>query len=1110
MLFANTIATRYIRAAATNDLNAVKRIGDQLAGKASEKFVLKGGKTLGDEIDPRITRMAEADPEAFRLLNETSVAIDPKTGKTVGSYKTNDGVVITPPQDTIYQMNKLKLGREFMWAERRLPDDANAFAKTMVWADNNLLRREGRWLTKVSNPLRAYTVGARAQLFFKHGIVDTARSAVNDMQSVARPVKNHKMFKGWMDKLDADAANYVRAERYRSHTGELLYNTGAIYRKFKSQRVWDMDGNGFFPRNMNRAADSYRRMAGGKVYHAYAMGGERSVREFLVTPEGKKFLGEGGHMRAAKEELDAIDIGAGKLPDVTEWAIDNYVETYVRGIMEGLDEAAPQLSESLKAMARNERPLTTKALVKEMKRIGPDENPYLSIQQRKLLMEEGGATVAIARRMTGVWMTPNKLNRDVTFNRMFNKTMDKLTKEGIDPNKAANISAHVARATTERVHFDLANALYIEQKHRWYAWFGTKHRLYATYLARMAVENPMLTLPITTISDWMEERNAKDNVQEWDKQKLRLSIGGKDVEVNLHTLTWLAEYPLQSGFGHLADLGVAMATGKLGYEMQWNPGQFGISFGAQQNLAMTIANVVSSPAGQGLLPHGKDVTEEVLADWLQGLSSEKQESWSRSINLEMAEARLLHGEEITPVEAYNRAINRTLKHEFYMAFRPFPGSVIGEGSKERDDLMRRYMKASPDRRSKMLKEETALRFMFGLEEDPVKLFHLEASLEEANLLRDTYSKQVLEGYYNGKLMDDKDEWQRISAEYNQAIEKLRRKDKYFDEYMSQSEDPTFADRMQLTWPMVDIPRVLEDSRPKSEAEKTLFKQGLMEVFEAKLEDIGMSTKDTQHPYYQRLREDMIDRPYRDFTGYDEADPSWKEVTIARYMARGGISGLAASMGYKQITESRDRMGYFQAGLLQGRTVGSRPWMSLLSTEQKARIGWNSSREQEDRWLAWAETKAGLEQQMAELKITATSKAGKAFLSGRLEALAESWKTEDPEWYKEWQVSRLDLVDRMKVFNFGDGETAVDRSWLEFLDTMDDMKEDLAAKKLKTLEGTKAGPIADEYLAKILGLKQRNPEWWRSFRYNFTMSDFGFGKWSLPGGQSDILFSAEVK
>ncbi len=1113
------------RWAAAKSETSLKRLVEELDAKYTAKFkkVSQEGRGIRERA---MTYFGEASESGGQAL-----APEPRTGsRFLTEYGTGSKTRQAVP-DTTYMQYMAQLHRSALWAPYNTAG-ASTLGKAVLQTKN--IYRGAIWTAHfASTPLRQWTVAMGAPLLFqKHALTDSFRTAMEETPfslleaaglkglsvkgiTVVPKLRSSltRRMDTIMEQLPATLRDEITYTRARVHASEAQWLSGVNRHVYRPKTIRDKSGN---ITNLNDAAHALRRIASGEAFKQWAEGGPSAVREWLTnTRDGKRFLVQGDWINRAKYVMDQAGLETkGKTAEVRARAIEEYMDTVVRQEFEVLSTSLGGMMPTLKRMALNNELMGVEAL-KQLIKDNPGDNAVLSFPANEM-----GKGSGYAGYIVGKAMAANKWNRDVVFDHVFLDQYRKMTKEGVSSENAARAAATVAELNTARIHFDLSNALAIEARHRWLAWFATKHRLYGTYVMKLAADRPMIAAAAMNIKDWMAERNERLGVSEYDKYDLVLNVGGgQQIRLNLAPLMWLSEYPLESSLAAVLEQGAAWTADQaLGWDLHPSPTPFGMSFTRADNLVLTIADVVTS---------NKVDTEEDLQSWLNSLSADKRTRWNKLINNQRA-VSIAQGKELTPIEAFNKAKAAAVVSELWSSFKIYSGRVYTDKSVpgaqpieklEIERLLEEFSNLSesdPDAAKQMLRENRTLAAALNVSMDPVEKASLDEGFRIYNQLLSDYQAKLESAADLGTLPVV---YTRLNEDFRNEIEKMcspmyENYNEAFAKYYGDNNPQEFIDALGVLLPLVPAESIWKTGRAKTTLEKDEYQSEQLEpVFEEQLDMFGIADTDHSTPLYHILRDMYIDEPLAKWSGESAYDLAPRTAqSAARYLARGGETGVYKADAFLEVVADQTKMEFLGRGIINGKS--STPLMALLSPEEKELIYYNSNPQTRTDWYKWAVADWTVKKYRKEHGLGTNSNAYKE-LRAQVDTYANQLAAANPDFAEELTFSRLRMHERLLAYGVGSGTDAVSKAWGEFLNITTDYwyeLDNVVVSRSKTGVGPTAQhaySIAQKYLPQIAELAKDNQVWWAQFRSSFTLNKFGYYWWS-PDDVDDFLHSGKWK
>lgn len=1123
----------YARLSMAKSDASVQRIAAELLAKYNERFI---SRTRGTNIQDWADRWSagaeriigregrltdEYGPEgALTVRPELDIAAG--GGRVLGAYKAGDElkqVVASEAQ----QAYKMKLFRQALFSPYRTPAEAGAFVRRMYQARNAW--RGANWLAHtLSQPLRRYTVAMGGLLLFqKHALTDTFRAEMEAPGTMALKVSGRmrKTYEGNLSKLSPAMRDRILAEEVATYYSEMQFNSGSAGVKWIAQPIRGKDGRLV---NAAESAHSLRRIVQSEPYRVWAKDGESGLRKYFDTIEGKRFLSRNGHYSKARTFYD--DLGEKlKGKDMHSRSVEEFIDEFTLKQWVPLEAQLENVMPRLKSMSLNNEFLDLKAIEKLLED-NPFDNAVLNTKYE--FMGNSG----FAGNLVGKAMYMNKLNRKALYRRTFNTQFSQLVKEGMDADGAARVASTLGSMTVNKVMFDLANAMTTEAKHRWFAWFATKHRLYATYMGKLAIERPTLGAAAIEIQSWMEQRNEDKNVSEFDKYDLIFNIpswvplvGGQQMSMNLAPYMWFADFPLESSLGQAVErTGVAVVNMAAGREvMHPSPNPFGYSTGRWDAAFLAFRDMISSPIADQMRKgdaRANEMTDEQVSEWVGNRAPDESARWNRLMHMQMALA-LANGEgEISEAAAFERAMWGNLKYESFKMVRPYSAKIVGQEEVEVQKGLRTFFDLAQDDSEaayEFLRTRPDVQKMLNASMDPREKAQLDDFRYKLSQINDNTALEVEQSFSMGTLAEDAKD---IMGRHQDAVDRMTQPQ--YDEYNQVgtewyrgAEPEAFRNALMLMVPLVPVDDLMRQGHVRTEQEVTDYENTeLKPAFEEELYKAGLAPGDTSQPLYKMLKLDMVNDPLAKFLGRNPGDYStWYEESAARYLARGGKDGVFKQDKFLSMVRDRHSRELMGRGIRDGMGAKSDPFLAYMSTADKEAIGWNSNPAAKEGWYQWAYDHWAIRKYTRENNISATSKAGKK-IWGDFEQSASQLAKKNPGFGTEWEFSRYSLDERMEFLGVGSGNDEVSKGWREFLAMSRNHRDALAEVVVPSTKqigvgprAQSAGPVTQDYVAQIALLAKSNTRWWEEFRGKFTLSKFGF-YWRTPDASDDFLWWGE--
>lgn len=1110
-------------AVVTNDMAQVARWRTKAAmtdfnqPRSKERFIaelsaLKDDYILTGHVSRRQRKLLE-DPQrtpeitgADDQLTGLKMSGEAGTGaEFVGRYLDENGKPHEVVMMTSQQSHEVPLGKDVMWARRKTKDGANAFEVGYIHGLNIANDIEAA-LNRPSTFLRVVSVGSGGVILFgKHVLNDSARTLSMEGVKALNIPGNRKGFYERIGKCeDLNVSDYVLFERKVAINSEQHYNLeGGLQVTRVPIKAFDQKGRA---KNMQGAVENVRRIIMDDGFRAYAQGGAEGMLRWLDSDAGrlaleragavggaKAFLREEGREMVSGEELHKIEV---------QW--------YAAEKMKMFDDYAqlPRLSQSLLDMASGKRPRHEKSIreaITEAYRHG--ENPTVDVA-----IETGNPITNFFAKMTKAAMTPNRLNREAVFDKVFNEVFDRLTKkEGLTGNDAARIAATVARGRTMKVHFDLSTAMRFELKHRWFAWFGTKHRLWNTWLAKTAAFYPGYAGAVHEFLNWMEDRNSDESIPEWEKHNIRFSIAGREVSINMGPWTWMMDMAIESPFGHMAEEAGALTVNLVtGSDLKPSPNPFPNSFARPQAIFQTMWRTMKAPLRDGTPDDWKKFIEDLPED-------EREEFVEQALTI----YHMTDEEDFSLMDACKSVLVSNVGYEAARFFKPASTRILGE----QDMRMARYQRDFDSLGDNYLARREYLNLhpdyaaTLGVGElDPWEQEELTQAKAEYFRLRREYSNEITRAFRQGRLGDPAYEDQ-LYVTLEDKIKDLRNGSQVFANWLDASGegDMTFEQKAHLILPAVPESHWEDSKLPDEKAKNDYVSQQLRPAYEAacKAENLDPESTSIRAQY---LRRKFINEPLSEFMQELPGDLSTAVKNNAQLIAEYNDSGgLFRSTQYVEMILSNQRRDFWLAGLSEGKGDPYNPLFAKRSTIDKEYNGWRSTEEVDEMWGHYTYRYAQLEAYASTHDLNMKQKQMVEMKEALIREVEEQWCPANPLFELEWRFSNVRTYERMRMLNYGEGKTRADDGWDELLQITEDYWYELD----HTVDGKKVGigrqhkmaaDINRKYLAKIVALMGQNEDWywqWKVLSPGITLTKLGFNyHWRLEDKSDWILWKDE--
>lgn len=1069
---------------------------------------------------------------------ESMMGLSPKVGSNgkVLTYKDRaTGEKLQVPTDTAQTKYTLNLGKDVMWAPYKLgkvDQEAALLVRGMQQTHNLVLQARNAWrattraVYNVNAPLRNIAVGAGAVvLFFKHLIADPPRAFLDGV-----PIFNFKAqaarFTQNLKKAGSEAAEYVRYMRHKSEyttqhylsSVDAKWQESTVFGKSRNPVKNMLYGEGRVPQNLEYVADSLRRAGQSKVFKAWAKGGMEAARKWYLSAEGKVWMDQEGYYKAFRSNRSG-PLPKGKALDeaVADWAMSEYVVGY----LEELRAAAPHLLDGYDDVAgliklSQDGKLDTGEIGKVIKAVAkrePSENLRLGVQK------DVGYGGNLVNRLTKPFiggikkaMIPDRFARTTTFDHVFNQVFKRMEKEGVDSGTAARTAAEIAYARSEQIHFDMSRAMEWETKYRGYAWFLADSRIYLQYWLKTMASRPTLAGAVKDFENWMEERNKNLDVPEYQRHNITVGVGnGNYFTVDPAVYFWFTVYSAESLAGHgLERAGLGLANAALGTAIKPAPMDFGANITRFDEIGKAMFHVVESPLGlRGVVPF-KDVAdwnipEQEWVDWMKKQTPAYREKMSRETHKRMALAEL-NGKPITWSDAMAQVLVSNLARQSYRFLRPSSTRIITDAELQYNDLMKRLDEAkTPEAKEALIDQNPALLNIMGMSTDPWTQEELDEYRTRYFDAQDKLAADLDRLYDEGKIMD-KEAVDACYKEFEAVRETLKGESEEFRNWMTATKTEELEKAIGYLMPDADAEMFIRQNQPPDPERKLYVEQVSQENFEEALKKYGVGTDDTDSPLYKLLKDFYVTQPRNAMLGPQD-DVTKRQVSVARYLGRGGEAGVFRKDKYLQMVRDQHMRELVGAGTSGAKADLNNPMMSRLTVGDKEAMGWNTDPKAEEGWWQWAVQHHKYSKIIKEQVPGGSkgSKAGKAVWA-QFEAWVEKYKGENPGWAKEYEFSAKPLLDRLRDLGIGEGTDDLSQGWSGFFDLATEYRESLGA--LGVNSGTITSAEVDAYYtSRLASYAREHEEWWRHFRNTFTLSKFGWVK-RLEGSEDDFLWESE--
>lgn len=1060
------------------------------------------GKMARELVDPR---KMEAGGEG----QLTGLKISGPAGEEaqfVGRYK-EGGEQREAVMATSQLKHEVYLGRDVMLAEKVLPN-VDGFVPALGYAftkATNLTRRFERGMTTIATPTRVVSVGAGAPVLFqKHSFADTGRTLTDiGAAALAKFGTNRKFYETTLAKVSPQVSQRVAFERKVAIETEQHYQLdGGIEVTRQARKTFDDRGR---PKNMEGAIDTVRHIVSNKAYEAFVAGGQEGLEAWVATPEGGKFLTASGQTRKARALLKEM----GEKPTaeaIRQTAATNFVNESLE--LFGDYAQLPYLSKVMREMAAGRSAATPDAIRKAiMNAYKHGENPTVDVP-----IDTGESVVNWFAKATKVAMTPNRLNREAVFNHVFEKIYSNLTgKQGLPPNDAAIIASTVARTKTAEVHFDLSYGMRFEMKHRWVAYFGTKHRLWNTWLVQAAVKHPGYAAAINEYANWMQERNEQDDsVSEWDKHSLVVDIGKRRFQINLASYAWLMDYAIESPFANLIENGVFHTVNlATGTDLKPAPDSFGFSLTRFDPMVSTVWRLIHAPL--------RDGTEADWKKYIEELPEKEREKFSKDVSTIYGIAKQ-SGENISVADACKQVLLGNIAHEAYRFLKPASSKLIDEGHTQLlKDAQEFAQVAGTPESSKWLALHPSYAMTIGAgTRNPFDQAKLTAALSTYQSIKERYAQEVVNAFDRGDLEDP----EYATWLYNQEqaeIRKLEDTVPIFKSWMDYNGEDTmtFGERAHYAFPSITKEQWEEVSVPPYE-EQQLKRQELETAFEKALEPFGFVASQNIAAV-KMLRHQYIDIPMAAFLGALPGDLTAAVKNNARILATASKNGFVRSTQYVEMMTNAMKRQMLLSGTRLNSPDNNNLLMAMLSPAEKQYVGVATDDTAEEMWFTYALRRAAIEAVTGAADKGTASTIYKQMTQALDDEVESEWLGKSKTFEEQWAFSKLPLHLRLDFMHFGEGETPEAEGWSDCIEIVSRYHSELANTYNKTTGKLGVGPtsasaakVVRKYLGQLVSLSEKNKEWYADWKLmGMGPSKFGFPlHWRLTDGSDYDLWAGD--
>lgn len=1097
--FANRVADWV--GAVTNDVSMVNRwrtktvLTDFSRPRAAQRFEAELQALRGEYLNAPKGKQTLAREFSLELVPpDVRGATDQLTGLKMGGGEKGEAQFVRGPggEEVIMQTSQQKyniaLGRDVMLANVKGKDGTSAWTIA-----TNVGRTAERGLTSISTPMRIVSVGAGAfVLAQKHIFADTGRTLVSEGAGALRLKHNRKRFEEIVNGLPPEAVDRVLFERKVAIENEQHYQLdGGIEATRQARKAFNDHGR---PKNMSAAIDTVRRIVTDEGYRAYSTGGEAGLRAWIETPAGQKWLATSGQIRATRNALKA---GGERIPgqSLKEVAAADYLARKLELFADY--ESLPMLNRAMKEMAAGRAPRHDS----DIKRAIMDsfekgrENPTVDVP-----IETGNGFVNLFARMTKAAMTPNRINREMVFDKVFNDVYGNLTKkQGVPEGDAAMIASTIARTRTNQAHFDLSQGMRFEMKHRWFAWFGTKHRLWNTWLATAAIKHPGYAAAFHEYVQWMEDRNQDESIPEWEKHNIIFTVAGKKFSINLAPYAWLMDYAIESPFGNLAEQGLLGSINKIaGTDLQPAPDAFGFSLSRFDPMAKSVWRLIFSP--------DDDADKSEWLKFINDLPEKEREKFSEQVTTVWA----LSGGKKSIADCEKEVLMGNIKHEAYRFLKPASAKMYSEDQTDLFEAKVQYEKvAGTPAASDFLKANPEFAMTIGAGyRDPYAQQELNAALSVYANIKDRYQAAVVQASKDGSLIDPNFA-NNLYAQEQVELEKLRADVPVFDSWMKGTgEDKTFGQIAHYAFPSI-TEKEWEEAEIPSEDDQKIYREKLEKNFEDVCKAYDVLPGSTS-AVVKMLKHNLVEIPMSDYTKILPSDISIAVKENSRLLYSGDVFGPYRSTAYVETMTNINKRNILLSGTRLAKPDVNNLLMMMLHPAEKNYIGWATDEAASTLWLQYGIRRAQIDRATALLDKTSSTKMRKEMMAELDYEVESTWLPQSKVFSAEWQFSHMRLDERMAMIGYGTGRDKASQGWGDCLDIIGEYFGDLEKTVSKSTgkmgvgpQSGSAAPVARAALKKLVALSKSNPDWFTEWRHlKLGASKFGiFGRWRLED-QSD--------
>jgi len=1092
----------------------------------------------------------DEQPSAYEALvgrkgAQGSFAVNQVTGAPLGEYTMvgakDKKTLIADTTDFKYTVHV----PSFEWARfnRRAEGFAKAFEVT-----GSVVREAGAVAQRVGAFSRHVTVAWGAGvLFTKHALTDTARTmyAIGP-DALWGYANNKRLVQKIFDEAGTIDPQSVRRARMAMdmavHTEAHWMDDVKRAVTYEFGRFYDKDGH--LVVKHGEGARALRRVAQGDIFREYAKGGTSGVTAWLEnSSEGRRFVRRSRAYQIAKDMSPS-----GASDDVVHMAARDYILNNTVVMYQQIKEMYPLLYDDMAGMARRGN-VDADRLFKNLternkgKDITELENPILAIGKEAANDKVLGSIEGFFTNITGKAMYMNMLNRKMAWHELFIRAYKSLG-DDLDAAEKVRIASTVAAERSMQIHFDLARAIGFEHRYRWAAWFGTKHRLWNTFLLKKAAENPFLAGAVMQYERWMEERNKDMEMPEYERHAIQFDLFGHRISINPAPIMWIGDWPVESSlFYSMKEMGAQGINLLFPDLVHTAPNMFKeeVELGNITELMWSVLDVsrvaqtassvsgLLQAAGSGLLSN--DATMDNLVEFESKMEPYDRKLFEKQVSLVIA----LRGGNISAVDAakevvYSRIGSAAKRFFAPSSFRWFDKADMEVNARMRTadelegDARYDWMQENPDLATLLLPHGSTMEETMNIQEGQLAYYDFKDRQYEDAVAR-----------FEAGLLRDPDQVAKFFSEWDEKLEDMKRANpdwaNYFYSYSKNGVDRVCKLRFPSTTPeqiaklkdnytrnssshLASVRRTLEDdfvnSLSKYGADRT-YLYSAIENYDKGGDMTSLMNDARVAPLIKWLYYDNVVKPYESITRdvYKSFGLNAAERRLSRCLARGGEVGMAYALSFEgQIEETKKLKMWTNLGIATSGKAATVKGFAGLPNTKKAELGWVSSPRAEEAWRGYAADLWAIEQYRKENNISKNKTEWKnlqATVDARWEAAAES----NPAFKAEWEFCKLPLYERLEaldVVNWSHKSTQAKRGWQDFLDIMSYAHERLdqvwnkSTRQYGVSFQAEAGKdVAIDTVRQILALRRANEDWYDEWSIWLDLNAFGFSQaWRVPG------------